>query len=359
MGQELCHNNTNMNQSFNDYSFLSKSFSAKNEKLLLESVKFGTIETKGTNKELGQYQIGNKIGMGSYGVVYHAIHPYRNQQFAVKCINKQKITLSGNDKTMQHLLTEIEVMSTIQSQNIIRLYDIFQDQTNYYLVLDYCDSGDFVAYLKKIGKSYLEEKEAIYFLKQLKEAFVVLRRNQVMHRDIKLENLFVNGSTLKLGDFGFSKKGDDTAHSILGSKFNMAPEILLSIGGTARYNYKCDLWSIGCVFYQMLFGTKFNQSSCGQGSLQSQINSVKNYKRENLSFPRQVSEHTKHMLRGLLTKDSSKRMSFEEFFQHPIFGGDTGRDIQFTSTNIANRNQKVIQSKQHRIYGNQQRQYYN
>lgn len=359
MGQELCHNNNNMNQSLNDYSFLSKSFSNKNEKHLLESVKFGTIETKDSVKVLGEYKIGNKIGMGSYGVVYHAVHPYRKMQYAIKCINKQKITLSGNDKTMEHLLTEIEVMSTIQSQNIIRLYDIFQDQTNYYLVLDYCDSGDFVAFLKKKGKNYLEEKEAIYFLKQLRDAFIVLRKHQVMHRDIKLENLFVNGTTLKLGDFGFSKKGNDTAHSILGSKFNMAPEILLSIGKTARYNYKCDLWSIGCVFYQMLFGKKFNQNSCGQGSLKHQIKSIQQYKKEDLTFPRQVSENTKHLLKGLLTKDNTKRMSFEQFFQHPVFGQDSNKEHHFTSTDIANRNQKIIQAKQYTIYGNQQRRYYN
>ena len=72
-----------------------------------------------------------------------------------------------------------------------------------------------------------------------------------------MENLFVHNNKLKLGDFGFSKINTDWTCSKLGSKFTMAPEILLNLNKSISYDYKCDLWSIGCVFYWMLFGTRF------------------------------------------------------------------------------------------------------
>ena len=62
---------------------------------------------------------------------------------------------------------------------------------------------------------------------------------------------------LKIGDFGFSKITENFADSKLGSKYTMAPEILLNLNNNYKYDYKCDLWSIGCVFYEMIFGKRF------------------------------------------------------------------------------------------------------
>lgn len=115
--------------------------------------------------------------------------------------------------------------------------------------MDYCNKGDMLAFLNKIKDWKLDEDRAIYYLNQLKNAFVEMRNHYVIHRDIKLENIFLHNEILKLGDFGFAKMNIDFTTSWLGSKLTMAPEILLNLNNSSFYDYKCDLWSIGCVFY--------------------------------------------------------------------------------------------------------------
>lgn len=285
----------------------------------INTASYVTISNNGSSKTLGNYVLSDKLGIGSYGVVYSATHPSSSEIFAIKCVNKQKVTMSGHRKSLEHLLTEIEVMSTIKSDNIIRLYEIYQDQTNYYLITDYCNQGDFINYIKSFGKGQLEEEEAIYFLRQIKDAFVVLRNNLVMHRDIKLENMFVNDHKLKLGDFGFAKIRQDTTSSVLGSKYTMAPEILSGLNKATFYGPKCDLWSIGCVFHEMLFGVKLDIGHEGDGSIRSIAKALESFKEDNIRFPKPVSPQTEDILRKMLTKSASERIDFDDFFDHPIF----------------------------------------
>ena len=344
MGNKYCHEKKSTSNSMFEISFVTPNISFKDNKPQLETACFATITTEGSYKALGHYRLGEKLGIGSYGVVYIASHPSTSQQFAIKCVNKQKVLMSGHKKTMEHLLTEIEVMSTIKSENIIRLYDIYQDQTNYYLIIDYCNQGDFLNYLRKLNRNYLDEPEAIYYLKQLRNAFIDLRKNQVMHRDVKLENLFIHNKTLKLGDFGFSKIRKDMTNSILGSKYTMAPEILLGVEKSVTYGSKCDLWSIGCVFYEMLFGTKLPIDG-GDGSIQSIAKSMKVFRETDLKFPRPISPLAEDLLRRLLTKNVTERISFEEFFEHKIFQG--GCDWQISSKDFLNKAVTFIPSKNH------------
>lgn len=319
MGNQYCHEKKSVTYPVTDQSFITPNVSFRNNCPQLESAPFATIVVEGSLRTLGAYQLGEKIGIGSYGVVYVSSHPSTSQQFAVKCVNKQKVLMSGHKKTMEHLMTEIEVMSTIKSETIIRLYDVYQDQTNYYLIIDYCNQGDFLNYLRLTNRNRLDEQEAVYFLRQLRDAFIELRHHSVMHRDIKLENLFVHNKTLKLGDFGFSKIRKDMANSILGSKYTMAPEILMGVEKAVTYGPKCDLWSIGCVFFEMLFGCKPPISNGGDGSIQSIQKSVKMFKESDLKLPWQISPQAEDLLRRLLVKSVNERIEFEEFFNHPLF----------------------------------------
>lgn len=317
MGNKYCHEKKTTNHSMSEISFVIPNISYKNDRPQLDTACFATFITERNHKSLGHYRVGEKLGIGSYGVVYIASHPSMSQQFAIKCVNKQKVLMSGHKKTMEHLLTEIEVMSTIKSENIIHLYDIYQDQTNYYLIIDYCNRGDFLNYLKTINRNWLEEKDAIYFLKQIRDAFIDLRKNHVMHRDIKLENLFIHNRTLKIGDFGFAKIHKDTTNSILGSKYTMAPEILIGVEKSVSYGPKCDLWSIGCVLYEMLFGCKLPIEN--DGTIQSISKSMRSFNESELRFPRPISEPTQDLLRRLLTKNVNERIDFESFFNHSVF----------------------------------------
>lgn len=93
----------------------------------------------------------------------------------------------------------------------------------------------------------LEEKKALQILKQLLEAFQVLNKYNIMHRDLKPDNIFFHNSVLKVGDFGFCKSLEkaEMTKTMLGSPIYMAPEIL----NGQIYSNKADIWSIGVVLY--------------------------------------------------------------------------------------------------------------
>ncbi len=85
--------------------------------------------------------------------------------------------------------TEMSVMSKINHPNVMHLFEFMETANNFYLVIQYCNSGDMESYLKKMGK--LDESEAVYFLMQIMNGFRVLHKNKIMHRDVKLANLFL------------------------------------------------------------------------------------------------------------------------------------------------------------------------
>ena len=122
---------------------------------------------------------------------------------------------------------------------------------NFYFVYEYCDGGTLEHRLKQESK--LSEREALKIFRQLLEAFKVLNKYNIMHRDLKPDNIFFHGGCLKLGDFGFCKtlgNANDMASTMLGSPIYMAPEVLKG----ESYTSKADIWSLGVVFYEMLFG---------------------------------------------------------------------------------------------------------
>lgn len=85
----------------------------------------------------------------------------------------------------------------------MHLYEFMETTHNYYLVIQYCNNGDLEEYLKKMGN--LGEDEAVYFLMQMMNGFRILHKNKIMHRDVKLANLFLQNDKIVIGDFGFAK----------------------------------------------------------------------------------------------------------------------------------------------------------
>lgn len=108
-------------------------------------------------------------------------------------------------------------MHQINHPNILHLYEYFESQNNYYLVLNFCNQGDFEQYLKAQNIKQLPEEKAVYFLKQIMNGFQKLREYKVLHRDFKLANIFVHNDTLIIGDFGFAKQGVEMTTTLLGT----------------------------------------------------------------------------------------------------------------------------------------------
>lgn len=123
------------------------------------------------------------------------------------------------------------------------------------MFLEYCADGDLKDYLSTKEGKRLSESEAIYFLKHLVEGFKELYAKKIIHRDIKPANIMLNEGNAKISDFGFSRileigMEEPTFLSRLGSPLYMAPQIL---EGT-KFSSKCDVWSVGIVFFEMLYG---------------------------------------------------------------------------------------------------------
>ena len=127
---------------------------------------------------------------------------------------------------------------------------MLKTSNNFYFIYEFCNGGTLESLLSKQGK--LSEQSALLIFKQLLEAFQVLNKYNIMHRDLKPDNIFFHNGVIKLGDFGFCKNlnsADEMAKTMLGSPIYMAPEVLRG----EIYSNKADIWSLGVVLYEMLF----------------------------------------------------------------------------------------------------------
>ena len=116
-------------------------------------------------------------------------------------------------------------MNKINHPNVMHLFEFLESPNNYYLIIQYCNGGDLEAYVKKQPNQLLSELEALYYLKQMMNGFIILRQEKVIHRDFKLANIFMHNDTVVIGDFGFAKAGFDVAKTKLGTPVTMAPEL--------------------------------------------------------------------------------------------------------------------------------------
>lgn len=277
-------------------------------------------------KKVGNYLLINKIGQGQFGVVYKGVLlENQSNKFAIKCIDKKK--LEGNSILNRLFQTEMSVMSKINHPNIMHLYEFMETAHNYYLVIQYCNNGDLEQYLKKMGR--LSEEEAVYFLMQIMNGFRVLHQNKVMHRDVKLANIFLHNDRVVIGDFGFAKQGVNVTCTRLGTPITMAPELLNSKGGS--YNSKADLWSIGVCFYQILFGkTPFDAKTYDDLKLK-----VKSSSGHKLRFPRDIfiSDECRHLLVNLLQYEPNQRIEWRDFFNHRLFEVHEKKQKNFENIN--------------------------
>ena len=205
---------------------------------------------------------------------------------------------------------EINILTNIEKNpHIICYYDMLKTSNNFYFVYEYCNGGTLDGLLRKDNR--IEEKKALLFFKQLLEAFQVLNKYNIMHRDLKPDNIFFHNDVIKVGDFGFCKSLEKAqmTKTMLGSPIYMAPEIL----NGQIYSNKADIWSIGVVLYEMLYGyCPFESSSIPK--------LIEVLKETELDFPNDVlvSNETKKLLRKILTKDPQKRIEWMELFQLKI-----------------------------------------
>ncbi|XP_054286477.1 testis-specific serine/threonine-protein kinase 1-like [Macrosteles quadrilineatus] len=203
------------------------------------------------------YKLGPTVGEGSYSRVKSGIKICPDgtiARVACKVINKRK---ASQDFINRFLPREIEIIRNLEHPNLLGVYDVFESPDQVFIFTNYCERGDLLDYIKRKGA--LPNEKAKRFFSMLVSAIHYLHSQDISHRDVKCENIFITANEhIMLGDFGFARSCRDPAtgsrilsDTFCGSAAYAAPEILQ---GTP-YNPKMyDVWSLGCVLYIMLTG---------------------------------------------------------------------------------------------------------
>ncbi|CAG8477602.1 4241_t:CDS:10 [Ambispora gerdemannii] len=310
---------------------------------------------------VGNYVVGIEIGRGSFATVYKGCHKRTKQSVAIKSVLRSKLT----GKLLENLESEIAILKGIRHIHIVQLVDCQNSDAHIHLIMEYCSMGDLSNYIKRRGdmnstnavapsSGGLSEYVVLHFLKQLANALEFLRSQNLIHRDIKPQNLLLlppsndkeilssYGSPdlplLKIADFGFARILPSTslAETLCGSPLYMAPEILRY----EKYDAKADLWSVGAVLYEMSVGKPPFRA-------QNHVELLRKIEKngDRIKFPGDIvqqniggntrlkddhhpegqtiiSDDLKDLIRQLLKRNPVERISFEEFFMHPCVAGE-------------------------------------
>lgn len=222
----------------------------------------------------------------------------------------EKSTLS--DSAKENLITEIRLLRSLSHKYIVALQDFFWDEKNIYIVLEYCNGGSLSNFIKT--KKSLSESTCKYFLRQLAAAVQYMRSNDICHFDLKPQNLLLNrqGShvCLKVADFGFAQhlRLGEINQQMKGSPLYMAPEIIRK----HLYDAKADLWSIGIILYECLFGKAPYTSK----TIEELLLRICNCEKITLPTNMRISKECEDLLCQLLQHDPDRRISFKDFFNH-------------------------------------------
>ncbi|XP_058109429.1 serine/threonine-protein kinase ATG1c-like isoform X2 [Magnolia sinica] len=269
----------------------------------------------GGSRVLGDYIVGRQIGSGSFSIVWHGRHRIDGTEVAIKEIVMERL----NAKLRDSLLSEIRILKNIDHPNIIRLHDIIENSGKIHLVLEYCRGGDLSMYIQRRGS--VPEVSAKYFMQQLAAGLQVLRENNLIHRDLKPQNLLLatndDHSLLKIADFGFARslQPRGLAETLCGSPLYMAPEIMQ----LQKYDAKADLWSVGAILFQLVTGkTPFS----GNNQIQLLQNIVKSNELQFPSDKSNLSSDCLDLCQKLLRRNPVERLTFEEFFNHRFLSQD-------------------------------------
>jgi calcium/calmodulin-dependent protein kinase I len=268
------------------------------------------------------YEMGEEIGKGGFSVVYRATKKGNGEEFAIKVIQKKMV--EGDD--IKLLKREIQIMKKLDHPNILKLFAVYEDESQFYLVMELVRGKEL--FDKIVEKGMYSEKDAANIIRQVVSAVEYLHANGIAHRDLKPENLLSSGEgdmeLIKIADFGFSKSFDGEDEKLMtscGSPGYVAPEILTA----ESYDKSVDMWSVGVIIYILLSGyPPFYADSAP--ALFKKIMDVK-YDFDDMVWD-DISDDAKDLIQHLLVKQSAKRFSAREVLEHSwLQGGATDKPI--------------------------------
>lgn len=223
-----------------------------------------------------------------------------SKKLLTKQIQKEKMT------------QEIQIHAKLNHPNIVEFFGFFEDPNNIYIVLELCKKRSMMELSKR--RQVITEPETRYYMSQIVSGVNYLHSNRIIHRDLKLGNLFLNDNLqVKIGDFGLAAKIEfdgERKRTMCGTPNYIAPEILSKKG----HSFEVDIWSLGCIMYTLMVGRPPFETP----SLKETYAKIANC---NYTFTIALSPAAKHLIMIMLQSDPSKRPKINTLNVHEFFKG--------------------------------------
>jgi cyclin-dependent kinase len=296
------------------------------------------VEEKVQSKKIDKYQKIDKIGEGTYGVVYKCKDTQSGDIYALK-----KIRLQAEEEGIPSTaIREISLLKELQHVNIVRLLDVIHTDKKLTLVFEYLEQ-DLKKLIDGLGGECLDKATVKSYLYQLIKGVSYIHKFKILHRDLKPQNLLISREgILKIADFGLARgygiPVKNYTHEVV-TLWYRPPDVLL---GSKNYLTTVDIWSIGCIFAEMVTGKPLftgvsdtdqlkkifkirgtpNENHWPEAYKLPEWNSdnFENFPEDNLGkFVPKLDPEGLDLLTSMLYLDPDKRISANDALTHPYF----------------------------------------
>ena len=317
------------NSSINNKSFSVKSSQDKQNKeeeessslqplpLILNKVQkrvlfLSPTVTTGLERECNKndfYRQGDSyIGKGAFGEVWKVSHKMTGKIYVIKVMNKSDFK---EQKLMEQINREIEIMYKLNHPHVMRLINHFEDDEKFYLIMPYASKGQLYSLLRRQVR--FDQRTAAQYMREVLEAvrYIHSFSPKIIHRDIKPENLLLDDNyRVLLSDFGWSNFLDENEYrkTFCGTPEYLSPEMAKKEG----HNEMVDIWALGVLLFEFLAGYAPFTGSCPK-ELYSNIKKLK------INWPIDFPPLAKNLVTKILKLNPAERLSLEEILDHPWF----------------------------------------
>eukprot|EP00428_Durinskia_dybowskii_P078564 CAMPEP_0170361836 /NCGR_PEP_ID=MMETSP0117_2-20130122/4014_1 /TAXON_ID=400756 /ORGANISM="Durinskia baltica, Strain CSIRO CS-38" /LENGTH=931 /DNA_ID=CAMNT_0010616219 /DNA_START=249 /DNA_END=3044 /DNA_ORIENTATION=- len=296
-----------------------------------------------------KYEIVGEIGKGGFSTVYQCRARSTGLSYAVKVVDLRPLRLRERFNPAR-LRREVDIMKRLHHPNIIQFVDVFEDADHLMMIMEFCPGQELFDVI--LNRKYFQEEDAKPIFAQVARALFYLHSVNILHRDVKPENVLISnipdpqtgGLVAKLLDFGLSKNAGNgsAAKTFVGTPCYVAPEVEYTskgLGGT--YSFPADCWSLGAVLYVMLVARfpEFEQDMTGKVVVKM-----------NPALWGNVSNEAKDLIRGLMNTNPAARLTMSSALMHPWLGRYRATQEEISRTAVASYDlNRAIQEEESRL----------
>ena len=252
------------------------------------------------DNQLKDFKIIRTIGTGRFGNVKLVKHKTSKEKYALKIIKRECLDYP------EQVYDEVKVFEKLTHVNIVSYKDFFKDEKNYYILMEYIEGLDLFEFIKE--NKNMEENIICYIFSQILDGVSYMHKKNILHRDIKLENILIDRKlTVKICDFGWSKCTKYRCNEMCGTNEYMAPEMTKK----KWYDSKVDIWALGILLHELFHAESPHPVVKNQNELLKNISEGKVYIKK-----KGLSESALELLVDLLRYNPDKRPTIEEVICH-------------------------------------------